>query len=92
MASILELLYELGVKCATVYAFSIENFKRLQYEVKWLMELAKSKFTQINQHGLLCEEYGVKIRILGNTKLLPKDVLEILEKTEEITKTILVPC
>ncbi|KHC32815.1 di-trans,poly-cis-decaprenylcistransferase [Candida albicans P76067] len=86
MASILELLYESGVKCATVYAFSIENFKRSQYEVKWLMELAKSKFTQINQHGLLCEEYGVKIRILGNTKLLPRDVLEILEKTEEITK------
>lgn len=86
MASILELLYELGVKSATVYAFSIENFKRLLYEVKWLMDLAKSKFTQINQHGLLCKEYGVKIRILGNKKLLPKDVLEILEQTEEITK------
>ncbi|RCK66513.1 Dehydrodolichyl diphosphate synthase complex subunit RER2 [Candida viswanathii] len=86
MASILELLYELGVKSATVYAFSIENFKRLQYEVKWLMDLAKSKFTQINEHGLLCKEYGVKIRILGNKRLLPKDVLEILEQTEEITK------
>lgn len=77
---------EWGVKSATVYAFSIENFKRLQYEVKWLMDLAKSKFTQINKHGLLCKEYGVKIRILGNKKLLPKDVLEILEETEEITK------
>ncbi|KAI5956183.1 RER2 [Candida jiufengensis] len=86
MANILELLYEAGVKSATVYAFSIENFNRSSYEVKWLMDLAKSKFTQINQNGLLCEDYGVKIKILGNLKLLPPDLLKILRETEEITK------
>lgn len=86
MASILELLYESGVKCATVYAFSIENFKRLNYEVKWLMDLAKLKFRQISQHGELCEQYGIKIQILGNTDLLPADVRKILRETETITK------
>ncbi|EGW31157.1 uncharacterized protein SPAPADRAFT_63072 [Spathaspora passalidarum NRRL Y-27907] len=86
MASVLELLYESGVECATVYAFSIENFKRSTVEVKWLMDLAKSKFRQINNHGELCEEYGVKVRILGNKSLLPDDVLEILNETEEISK------
>ncbi|CCG24259.1 Rer2 protein [Candida orthopsilosis Co 90-125] len=86
MANILELLYECGVKVATVYAFSIENFNRTSYEIKWLMDLAKSKFTQINQNGLLCEEYGVRIKLIGNLKLLPPDVLQILRETEEITK------
>lgn len=86
MANILELLYECGVKVATVYAFSIENFNRTSYEIKWLMDLAKSKFAQINQNGLLCEEYGVRIKLIGNLKLLPADVLEILRETEEITK------
>ncbi|KAK7680072.1 hypothetical protein QCA50_016797 [Cerrena zonata] len=86
MASILELLYESGVESATVYAFSIENFKRSSYEVKWLMDLAKSKFRQISQHGELCEQYGIKIKILGNTRLLPTDVQKILFETEEITK------
>lgn len=86
MASILEILYECGVEHATVYAFSIENFKRLTYEVKWLMDLAKQKFKQITQHGDLCEQYGVRIRILGNTALLPKDVRKILRETEEMTK------
>lgn len=86
MASILEILYECGVEHATVYAFSIENFKRLSYEVKWLMDLAKLKFKQITQHGDLCEEYGVKIQILGNIALLPKDVRKILKETEEMTK------
>lgn len=86
MANILEVLYESGVQCATVYAFSIENFNRLSYEVKWLMDLAKLKMQQISQHGDLCEQYGIKIKILGNTKLLPLDVQEILFKTEEMTK------
>ncbi|CAI5759819.1 unnamed protein product [Candida verbasci] len=86
MANILELLYESGVKVTTVYAFSIENFKRSSFEVQWLMDLAKSKFNQINQHGFLCEEYGVKIKIIGNLKMLPDDVLVVLKETEEITK------
>ncbi|KAF3985264.1 hypothetical protein FT663_00419 [Candidozyma haemuli var. vulneris] len=86
MANILELLYESGVECATVYAFSIENFKRSRYEVEWLMDLARSKFQQISQQGELCEKYGIKIKILGNTDLLPSDVQRILAETENITK------
>ena len=34
---------DLGVTEVTVYAFSIENFKRSQDEVDYLMELAKQK-------------------------------------------------
>ncbi|KAK6462045.1 putative undecaprenyl diphosphate synthase-domain-containing protein [Scheffersomyces coipomensis] len=86
MASVLELLYESGVECATVYAFSIENFKRSNAEVKWLMDLAKLKFEQINQHADLCEKYGVKIKVLGNKRYMPPDVARILRKTEELTK------
>lgn len=86
MAANLELLYESGVECATVYAFSIDNFKRLKYEVEWLMDLAKSKFRQLSQHGELCEQYGIRIRILGNVSLLPADVQRILRETEEITQ------
>lgn len=86
MAAILELLYESGVECATVYAFSIENFKRLKYEVEWLMDLAKSKFRQMSENGEICEQYGIRIKILGNVALLPTDVRRILHETEEITK------
>lgn len=86
MANILELLYESGVECATVYAFSIENFKRLRYEVEWLMDLARSKFQQISQQGELCEKYGIKIKVLGNVGLLPPDVQRVLAETEEMTK------
>lgn len=85
MASVLELLYESGVACATVYAFSIENFKRLRYEVEWLMDLAKSKLYQMSQHGELCDQYGIRIKILGNVSLLPADVQKILQDTQTST-------
>ncbi len=35
---------ELGVRMVTVYAFSLENFKRDNAEVEYLMDLAKAKF------------------------------------------------
>lgn len=41
----LEWCLDLGVTEVTVYAFSIENFKRSQGEVDYLMELAKQKVT-----------------------------------------------
>lgn len=37
---------ELGVKIVTVYAFSIENFKRSEEEVSKLMTLAREKFAR----------------------------------------------
>lgn len=86
MAKILEICYECGVESCTVFAFSIENFKRNKFEVDWLMELAKLRFTQIVQQGELCEKFGIKIKVLGDKSLLPSDVLKVLNQAEDITK------
>ena len=47
----LEICLRLEVKCVTVFAFSIENFKRSEGEVDALMELAESKLLELSQHG-----------------------------------------
>lgn len=70
----------------TVYAFSIENFKRSKYEVDALMEMAKVKLSQLAQHGDLLEKYGASIRILGQRELVRPDVLEAVDKAMELTK------
>jgi len=75
------------VKVVTVYAFSIENFKRSKYEVDALMEMAKVKLSQLAQHGELLDRYGASIRILGQRDLVKPDVLEAIEKAVELTKT-----
>lgn len=70
----------------TVYAFSIENFKRSQYEVDALMDIAKVKLAQLSQHGDLLDRYGASVRILGRKSLVSKDVLAAIDKATEMTK------
>jgi ditrans,polycis-polyprenyl diphosphate synthase len=47
LAETLKWCLDLGIPEVTVYAFSIENFKRSKEEVDGLMDLAKQKFTRL---------------------------------------------
>lgn len=51
----------LGVRCVSVYAFAIENFKRSQEEVDALMTLAETKLAEMSRHG-----YAICARCLVN--------------------------
>lgn len=83
---ILEVCYKSGVKIVTVYAFSIENFKRSKYEVDALMEMAKVKLSQLSQHGDLLDRYGASVRILGQRDLVKPDVLEAIDRAVDLTR------
>lgn len=78
--------YKCGVKVVTIYAFSIENFKRSKYEVDALMDMFKVKLSQITQHGDLLDRYGARVRILGQRELLKPDVLEAINKAVDMTR------
>ena len=82
----LEVCYKSGVKVVTVFAFSIENFKRSKYEVDTLLDMAKIKLQQIAQHGDLLDQHGACIRVLGRRSLLRADVLEVLDKAANMTR------
>ncbi|KAK2733168.1 cis-prenyltransferase [Myotisia sp. PD_48] len=85
LAKILEVCYKSGVKVVTIYAFSIENFKRSKFEVDSLMEMAKVKLSQLAQHGDLLDRYGVSIRVLGRRDTVRPDVLEAIDRAVELT-------
>nr|CAD7591093.1 unnamed protein product [Timema genevievae] len=63
LAETLQWCLDLGIPEVTVYAFSIENFKRAPKEVDALMKLAREKFKR-----LLSE------KVIGNLALLPQDI------------------
>nr|CAD7196833.1 unnamed protein product [Timema douglasi] len=63
LAESLQWCLDLGIPEVTVYAFSIENFKRAPKEVDALMKLAREKFKR-----LLSE------KVIGNLALLPQDI------------------
>jgi ditrans,polycis-polyprenyl diphosphate synthase len=69
----------------TIYAFSIENFKRSKYEVDALMDMARIKLTQLSQHGDLLDRYGACIRILGQRELIRPEVLEAVDRAVRLT-------
>ncbi|KAL8928945.1 MAG: hypothetical protein Q9172_000697 [Xanthocarpia lactea] len=85
LARVLEICYKSGVKVVTVYAFSIENFKRSKYEVDGLMDMAKVKLAQLLQHGDLLDRYGVSIRVLGQRELIKPDLLADIERATKMT-------
>lgn len=48
---LLEVCLDMKIHCVTVYAFSIENFKRSPEEVDALMKLAKDKLYELCKKG-----------------------------------------
>ncbi|WRT67835.1 di-trans,poly-cis-decaprenylcistransferase [Kwoniella shivajii] len=81
----LEICLRLRIRVVSVYAFAIDNFNRSENEVSALMRLAKDRLAELCQHGELLEEYGVKIRFIGQTSLFPMDVQEAIKEMEEMT-------
>ncbi|KAK1919894.1 hypothetical protein P3342_002188 [Pyrenophora teres f. teres] len=85
LARILEVCYKTGVKVVTIYAFSIENFKRSKHEVDALMSMAKVKLQQLAEHGALLDRYGASVRVLGQRELISPDVLMAVDKAVAMT-------
>ncbi|CAG8584434.1 1722_t:CDS:2 [Paraglomus brasilianum] len=82
----LDICLQLGIKVVTVYAFSIENFKRPKEEVQALMELGKAKLIELCEHSDVVRKFGVRVRVIGNESLLSSDLRDIINKTKETTK------
>lgn len=72
----------LGVEVLSLYAFSIENWKRPEDEVKIIMGLLES--TLKNQLESFLAE-GIRFRVIGNRERLPDHILNIIELTEQAT-------
>ncbi|KAL2724539.1 dehydrodolichyl diphosphate synthase complex subunit DHDDS [Vespula squamosa] len=78
---------DLGIPEVTVYAFSIENFKRSKEEVNGLMELARQKFQSLLDEKEKLMEHGICVRIIGNLELLPEDLRKLVAEAIIITKS-----
>ncbi|WCJ32809.1 Undecaprenyl pyrophosphate synthetase family protein [Euphorbia peplus] len=85
LVSLLKYCYELGVKYVTVYAFSIDNFKRRPDEVKELMDLMLEKMEELLREGSIVHQYGIRVYFIGNLKLLSEPVRIAAEKVMKDT-------
>ena len=77
---IIDYSIKLGVKYLTVYAFSTENWKRPEAEVKALMKLF-SKYLDTKREDL--KEQGVRLFVTGTEENIPSKLLKKIKDTEE---------
>ncbi|XP_059655008.1 dehydrodolichyl diphosphate synthase CPT3-like [Cornus florida] len=76
---------ELGVKYVTIYAFSIENFKRQPEEVEALMDLILKKIEGLMKEDSCANRYGLRVHFAGNLTLLSERIREASKKAMEAT-------
>ncbi|XP_010017929.1 PREDICTED: dehydrodolichyl diphosphate synthase isoform X3 [Nestor notabilis] len=86
LAQTLRWCLNLGIREVTVYAFSIENFKRSKEEVDGLMDLARQKFSRLLEEQENLKKHGVCIRVLGDLPLLPLDIQELIAQAVLATR------
>uniref|UniRef100_A0A7N0THC4 Alkyl transferase n=1 Tax=Kalanchoe fedtschenkoi TaxID=63787 RepID=A0A7N0THC4_KALFE len=85
LMNLLKYCYRLGVKYVTVYAFSIDNFKRPPEEVQNLMQLLQEKIESLLKAESIVHKYGIRVHFIGNLKLLDESVRLAAEKAMKAT-------
>ena len=77
---------EIGLEYITVYAFSTENWKRAEEEVKSLMLILQN---YLEHYAKVADSENIKIQFLGDTTVLnekmQKRIKECIERTKDNT-------
>ena len=80
---VVETSARLGIQVLTLYAFSVENWKRPQAEVSVLMSLLK-RYLRLEIESLAAN--NIRFQVIGRRQELPTDVRRELEAGEEHTR------
>ena len=80
---IVEYCNGIGVQAVTVYAFSTENWKRPPEEVARIMSLLEKYLDRVIARF---SEYDVKLRFIGDRKVLSQRLVTKIDKAEQLTR------
>ncbi len=86
--NVVEWCLELGIKEATFYTFSIQNFNRPKKEFDYIVNLFKEEARRLikkDDNGNL-DKKGVRINIIGRINLFDQELQDILDEVMERTK------
>lgn len=74
---------ELGVKYLTLFGFSTENWRRPEDEVNELMRLLRM---YLRSETAELHRANVRMQMIGDRRPFSKDIMELIENAEELTK------
>jgi tritrans,polycis-undecaprenyl-diphosphate synthase [geranylgeranyl-diphosphate specific] len=75
---------KLGVRFATLYTFSMENFRRSPQEVEEIMQIAEEKFRKLLTDERI-RRNKVHVKVIGRVNLLPESLQQLIANVEEAT-------
>jgi len=81
---LLNWIHDIGVKITTLYILSTENLERKDAELDNIYKLLEIKLERLYTDERV-HKRRMKIKAIGDTKLLPRSLQEILNKLEEST-------
>lgn len=76
---------EIGVEYLTVYAFSTENWKRPEDEVKGIMKLLDKYLHEAIRD---MQKKQIRLKVFGDVSRLSPSLRELIERTDEISQGI----
>ena len=83
---LLEWCSDLGIRYVTLYAFSIENFKRPKKEFKMIMNIFEKEFkSMIRDKNHDVHKHRVRIKVIGRRKMLSSLLQSLVNKVENLT-------
>jgi len=85
LAELFDWCSELEIRELTLYAFSTENFNRDKREVQFLFDLFKNEFRKMESDKRFLDK-DIKVNIIGNISMFPKDISDMMLKLVEKTK------
>lgn len=85
LEKVLDWSIELGINIITVYAFSLENFKRSEEEVEGLMDLFETNFKKLAEDPKI-HKNKVRLQSVGKIDVLPQRVIDAIKYAEDKTK------
>ncbi|MEA3465593.1 MAG: isoprenyl transferase [Thermodesulfobacteriota bacterium] len=72
----------LGIRYLTLYAFSSENWRRPEAEVRALMALLGH---YLSTEMATLQEHGVRLQVIGDLSKLPKNIVDSLQQLTQTT-------
>jgi tritrans,polycis-undecaprenyl-diphosphate synthase [geranylgeranyl-diphosphate specific] len=86
VTQLLDWCLDLGVKCITLYSFSMENFMRTPREVEGIFNIAEEKLKEILTDERI-HKNKVRVKVIGRVGLLPKRLQESIREAEAATQS-----
>ncbi len=81
---LLNWIHDIGIKITTLYVLSTENLERNDEELENIYKLLEIKLEKLYNDERI-HKRQMKIKAIGDTKLLPRKLQEILTRLEEST-------